>query len=286
MFRKVSSGYKAPIFIENLLLYKLPVRAKHFIEVPDNDVDKESCTPIIIERWNYDAIAPSPSYFSVFWVDFNKNNIGPTVLDLLTHIKDNLDSSLSFKSSCGQGLCGICGVNINGKNCLSCTAPTTPGKQMTIAAMTASIPTRDLVCEQSSFLQALKKSEPWLKTSKNNSAPQSENLQTPSQRAKYEPALDCNLCTCCNQSCPTYWWSKNFVYGPAILTQIYRWLSDSRDEGRKSRLKDLSKNLQASSCNMVGACKSSCPLGINPKAMIESLQSQVRDFEAEIKDWE
>ena len=47
---------------------------------------------------------------------FSVNQSGPMVLDALIYIKNNLDSSLTFRRSCREGICGSCAMNINGKN--------------------------------------------------------------------------------------------------------------------------------------------------------------------------
>src|SRR5688500_14019830 len=43
-----------------------------------------------------------------------------TVLDGLNHVKDELDASLSFRWSCRMGICGSCGMNVNGEPRLTC----------------------------------------------------------------------------------------------------------------------------------------------------------------------
>lgn len=45
-----------------------------------------------------------------------------TVMDVLDHIYENLDPSLSYykHSTCNQGICGRCLVKLNGKPVLSC----------------------------------------------------------------------------------------------------------------------------------------------------------------------
>ena len=42
------------------------------------------------------------------------------VLDGLNYIKDRLDGSLSFRWSCRMGICGSCGMNIQGEPKLTC----------------------------------------------------------------------------------------------------------------------------------------------------------------------
>src|SRR5258708_32678050 len=51
---------------------------------------------------------------------------GPMVLDALIQIKASVDSSLTFRRSCREGICGSCAMNINGLNGLACTTPLAP----------------------------------------------------------------------------------------------------------------------------------------------------------------
>ncbi|RLI17061.1 succinate dehydrogenase, partial [Candidatus Bathyarchaeota archaeon] len=51
-------------------------------------------------------------YISTYKVPIRK---GTTLLDAFNYIKDNLDETLTFRHSCRMGICGSCGVNVNGK---------------------------------------------------------------------------------------------------------------------------------------------------------------------------
>ena len=68
-------------------------------------------------------------------------------MDALLYIRKTIDSSLSFRVSCRQGICGICAVNVNGVNCLACAAPVTPGTQMIIKQLTGFFSFRDLMID-------------------------------------------------------------------------------------------------------------------------------------------
>ena len=53
--------------------------------------------------------------------EVDMNDCAPMVLDALIHIKDRVDSTLAFRRSCREGICGSCAMNINGVNTLACT---------------------------------------------------------------------------------------------------------------------------------------------------------------------
>ncbi len=44
------------------------------------------------------------------------------VLDALNHIKDQVDGTLSYRWSCRMGVCGSCGMMVNGEPKLTCAA--------------------------------------------------------------------------------------------------------------------------------------------------------------------
>ncbi|MGH6997904.1 MAG: 2Fe-2S iron-sulfur cluster-binding protein, partial [Phenylobacterium sp.] len=53
--------------------------------------------------------------------DVDVDACGPMVLDVLIHIKNEIDPTLAFRRSCREGVCGSCAMNIGGRNTLACT---------------------------------------------------------------------------------------------------------------------------------------------------------------------
>src|ERR1700719_3031069 len=53
--------------------------------------------------------------------ELDSTSCGAMVLDALIQIKAGIDSTLTFRRSCREGICGSCAMNINGVNCLACT---------------------------------------------------------------------------------------------------------------------------------------------------------------------
>lgn len=285
--RLFGSHFVVPKVNENFFFHKSIDRTLDIVENPESNVDKEICTPIVIHRIVYETLLPMSFYYQIFWVNMQDPLLktGPTVLNLLDYIKNNLDSSLSYRKSCGTGLCGICAINVNGVNCLSCTAPVTPGTQMVIRQLNSYAPISDLIVNLDKIYNVYRESKPWLVTRK---VPENgkENLQSPEDRKKLDGSIECTLCGCCNSSCPTYWWSKKeFYLGPAMLLQAYRWINDSRDEDREKRLETLLVNKQTDICSDVGACKAACPIGLDPQRAIEKLRPEVAELGSRFGEW-
>src|SRR5690606_32483016 len=55
--------------------------------------------------------------------EVDMSTCGPMVLDALIKIKNEMDSTLTFRRSCREGICGSCSMNIDGTNTLACLKP-------------------------------------------------------------------------------------------------------------------------------------------------------------------
>jgi succinate dehydrogenase / fumarate reductase, iron-sulfur subunit len=54
-------------------------------------------------------------------IEVDLDACGPMVLDALIKIKNEIDTTLTFRRSCREGVCGSCAMNIDGTNWLACT---------------------------------------------------------------------------------------------------------------------------------------------------------------------
>jgi succinate dehydrogenase / fumarate reductase iron-sulfur subunit len=221
------------------------------------------------EVYRWDPESGLNPRIDVFELDLDK--CGAMVLDAILKIKNEIDSSLTFRRSCREGVCGSCAMNINGKNSLACTKA--------IADYTGTIKifplphlkvVKDLVPDMTHFYKQYESIKPWIQNT--TPAPEhSERLQSPEQRAKLDGLYDCVLCACCSTSCPSYWWNSDRYLGPAVLLQAYRWLADSRDENTQARLDELEDPFKLYRCHTIMNCTDTCPKGLNPaKAIAET----------------
>src|SRR5689334_5217095 len=69
-----------------------------------------------IYRWNPDG-GGNPRV-DTYAIDLD--SCGPMVLDALIKIKNEIDTTLTFRRSCREGICGSCAMNIDGTNTLAC----------------------------------------------------------------------------------------------------------------------------------------------------------------------
>ncbi|MFZ8864634.1 MAG: succinate dehydrogenase iron-sulfur subunit [Rickettsiales bacterium] len=202
--------------------------------------------------------------------ELDLDDCGPMVLDAIIKIKNEIDTGLTFRRSCREGICGSCSMNIDGTNTLACLKPISEIKgDVKIYPLPHMEVVKDLVPDLTNFYAQLTSIKPWLQAS---SAPSnSERLQTPADREKLDGFYECVLCACCSTACPSYWWNGDKYLGPAILLQAYRFIVDSRDEATGERLDALDDSFKLYRCHTIMNCTRTCPKGLNPaKAIAET----------------
>ena len=209
--------------------------------------------------------------------DVDVDACGPMVLDVLIHIKNNVDTTLAFRRSCREGVCGSCAMNIGGRNTLACTHGHADehGKECTIAPLPSMPVVKDLIPDLTMFYAQYASIEPWLHTT--SPEPQKEWRQSPEDREKLDGLYECILCACCTTSCPSYWWNGEKYLGPATLLHAYRWLIDSRDEATGDRLDALEDPFKLYRCHTIMNCAQVCPKGLNPAKAIAEVKKMLVD---------
>ena len=192
------------------------------------------------------------------------------VLDALNYIKDNVDGSLSFRWSCRMGVCGSCGMMVNGTPRLTCAAFLSeylPGPILVEPLRFFPI-MRDLVVNVDDFMQKLKKVKPWILRDEGKPLSEGEYLQTPQQLDTFKQFSMCINCMLCYAACPVYGLEPSFI-GPAAIALAQRYNRDSRDEGAQERLEICSEVDGIWQCTFVGECTKACPKGVDPAGAIQ-----------------
>src|SRR5215471_10979057 len=224
-------------------------------------------TEFRIYRWNPDD-GMNPR-IDTYFVD--RDDCGPMVLDALIWIKSKIDSTLTFRRSCREGVCGSCAMNIDGMNTLACTrAMDEIEGPVRIYPLPHLLVIKDLVPDLTLFYSQHASIGPWLKT--DTATPEREWKQTHQDREKLDGLYECILCACCSTACPSYWWSAERYLGPAVLLQAYRWINDSRDEARGDRLDELEDPFRLYRCHTILNCAQTCPKGLNPAKAIAEIK--------------
>jgi succinate dehydrogenase / fumarate reductase iron-sulfur subunit len=219
--------------------------------------------------YRYDPEGGANPRLDSFEIDLDDR--GPMVLDALIKIKSEVDSGLTFRRSCREGVCGSCAMNIHGRNTLACTCASedVPG-DVTIYPLPHMAVIKDLVTDFTQFWAQYELIRPWLQA--DTPAPQHERGQSVPERARLDGLWECILCACCSTSCPSYWWNSERFLGPAALLQSYRWLADSRDEHADERLDALEDPFRLYRCHTIMNCTNTCPKGLNPAKAIGQIK--------------
>jgi succinate dehydrogenase / fumarate reductase, iron-sulfur subunit len=229
-----------------------------------------------IYRWNSDD-GQNPR-LDTYEIDLD--TCGPMVLDVLIKIKNEVDSTLTFRRSCREGICGSCAMNIDGTNTLACLKPIEEVRgEVKIYPLPHLPVVKDLVPDLTHAYAQYASVKPWLQS---DTPPPSdtERRQSIEARDRLDGLWECILCFCCTTSCPSYWWNGDKYLGPAALLQSYRWIADSRDEKTDDRLDDLEDPFRLYRCHTIMNCARTCPKGLNPAEAIGEIKKKMVERKA------
>lgn len=207
------------------------------------------------------------------WEDFTLA-LYPTdrVLTALERIKGEQDGTLTFRRSCGHGICGSDAMRINGVNRLACKTLVKDldiRRPITIEAIKGLPMEKDLVVDMEPFFAAYRQVLPFLIPEGHE--PSKERLQSIEDRAIYDDTTKCILCACCTTSCPVYWTNDQY-FGPAAIVAAHRFIFDSRDAGAEQRLEVLNDKEGVWRCRTTFNCNDACPRGIEITKAIQQVK--------------
>jgi fumarate reductase iron-sulfur subunit len=202
------------------------------------------------------------------------------VLDALNYIKNYVDGSLTFRWSCRMGICGSCGMTVNGTPTLTCAAFLNRyyPRSASVEPLANFPIVRDLVIDMSDFMRKLSAIKPWIIRDQEKPVSEGTYLQTPAQLEEYHQYSACINCMLCYAACPVYAMEPEFL-GPAAIALGRRYNLDSRDQGTMQRLPVIGATDGIWDCTFVGECSVVCPKNVDPAKAIQ--QSKV----ATTTDW-
>ena len=265
-------------------LKRFPI-PRNFGVTPESRIEKGRTLPIpagakrvkAFEIYRYDPDSGANPRLDTFHVDLD--DCGPMVLDALFWIKNKVDSTLTFRRSCREGVCGSCAMNLDGTNWLACTRFISDmGTKAAIYPLANMRVVKDLVPDLTHVFSQYAAIEPWLRSK--SPEPEKERLQSPAERSQLDGYYECILCFCCTSGCPSHWWNGNRFLGPAVLLQAWRWLTDSRDEAKGERLDALEDPFRLYRCHTILNCTRTCPKGLNPGKAIAEIKKAIGERES------
>ncbi|MDN3522530.1 succinate dehydrogenase iron-sulfur subunit [Halomonas ramblicola] len=226
-----------------------------------------------VSIYRYNPETDSAPYMQEFQVDTQGRDL--MVLNVLELIKEG-DSTMAYRRSCREGVCGSDGMNMNGKNGLACITPLSEvvkNGKLTLRPLPGLPVIRDLVVDMGLFYKQYERIQPYLQN--DEPAPAIERLQSPEDRDKLDGLYECILCACCSTACPSFWWNPDKFVGPAGLLQAYRFLADSRDTATRERLSELEDPFSVFRCRGIMNCVAVCPKGLNPTRAIGKIREML-----------
>ena len=156
---------------------------------------------------------------------------GMTLFIALNEIRDTQDPSLQFDFVCRAGICGSCGMLINGRPGLACRTLTgNLGSEITLAPLPVFELIGDLSVNTGKWMRAMsERLESWLHM-------QQEELDLRRMEQRMDPDLAeqiyeldrCIECGCCVAGCGTLRMRSDFV-GAVGLNRLARFRLDPRD---------------------------------------------------------
>ena len=221
-----------------------------------------------LEIYRYDPEGGGPPRMQPYEVAARP---GMMLRDALLEVKA-ADETLAFRHSCGEGVCGSDGVNVNGRNRLACITPVAELREpIQVRPLPGRPVIRDLVVDMSGFYAHYRAVEPYLQHQ--DPLPEQEIRQSPAERARLDGLYECILCGCCSTACPSFWWNPERFRGPQALLAAWRFLADSRDQATDARLEALEGPYRLFRCHSIMNCVDACPKGLNPTAAIAHIKA-------------
>ena len=206
--------------------------------------------------------------FQTYDVPYNKEWV---ILDALNYVKDQLDGTLTFRWSCRMGVCGSCGMMVNGTPTLTCAVPLSDyvsSEPIRIEPLQFFPIIRDLVVDMNSFLGKLSSVKPWIIRDDEKPPVEGEYRQTPAELDVYKQFSMCINCMLCYSACPVVGLEPEFT-GPAAIALAQRYNLDSRDQGAAERMAVLNEHEGMWGCTFVGECTTVCPKNVDPAGAIQ-----------------
>lgn len=222
--------------------------------------------------YRFDPEKDKKPYMQDFKLDVSKIR-GKMLLNAIEAIREK-HPDIGLRRSCGEGVCGSDGMNINGRNGLACITQLKNLPDRVVLRPLPGFPViRDLIVDMEQFYTQYKKIKPYLQN--NQDPPKEERLQSIEDRAKLDGLYECILCACCSAACPSYWWNPDKFIGPAGLLGAYRFIADSRDTSTKDRLEALKDPYSAFRCRTIMDCAEVCPKHLNPTKAISKIRREM-----------
>ncbi len=257
----------------------LDIRQKEGVVSHDHDIDNRTSKNVKIVEVRLNRFNPSTKMLEEHTYKVRVDRYY-SVLDTIIDIKRKQDPTIAVRYSCRMGICGSCGMEVNGKPVLACETNVfknmDDGGNISVGPMQGHPLLKDLVTDFDDFFSRHSSVLPHLyrKDEVEKYAAKQEYRQTREDLVKFLPFSYCIMCGLCLDACPVVNVNPVFI-GPQALSQVQRYHSDSRDELGDRRLEMVDKLTHVWDCEFAGACSVACPKGVDPAYTIQLLKTQL-----------
>ena len=212
--------------------------------------------------------------FSTYEVDTEPSD---RILDCLNRIKWYQDGSLSYRMSCGHGVCGSDAMKINGKCGLACQKliKEYDSPVITLEPLPSFKVVKDLIVDIKPFLERVSLIRPYLISA--SPPPEKERLQHKEDNKKINEVIRCILCACCTASCPVGNENEKYL-GPATFVWAFKYIFDSRDDATLERLKQIDDPDGVHGCVNHFECTRACPKEIKVTKSINRIKKDIQEY--------
>jgi succinate dehydrogenase / fumarate reductase, iron-sulfur subunit len=245
---------------------------------------RESDDDVVIKVFRYDPEVEGKQEprFDDFRVPMEK---GTSVLDALMFARDHYDSSLTFRHSCRQAICGSDAFFINGRQKLGCkTQLSDLETPIRIEPLPHQEVVKDLVVEMEHFYEQMHSVEPYFQTNDLPPGELEEQRQSRENREKVKMSTRCIWCAACMSSCNIAAGDEMYL-GPAAINKAYRFAMDEREgeEMKEHRMRVLEQEHGVWRCQTQFSCTEVCPKEI---PLTEHIQEVKREaVKRNLKFW-
>jgi len=249
-------------------------RAEERQQRVEEELDEaEETVRIKVFRYDPEIEGKEEPRFDTFAVPFYK---GMTVLDALIYARDHYDSSLTFRHSCQQAVCGSDAFFVNGSQRLGCkTQLADLDDPVRIEPLPHQDVVKDLVVDMEHFYEQMHAVEPFFDPDDLPEGDREEQRQSPENREKVKLSTRCIWCGACMSSCNIAAGDNEYL-GPAAINKAYRFAMDEREgENRKQeRLRIVEQEHGVWRCQTQFSCTEVCPKDIPLTEHIQELKRE------------
>ncbi|MBP3207045.1 MULTISPECIES: fumarate reductase iron-sulfur subunit [unclassified Campylobacter] len=187
---------------------------------------------------------------------------GMTLFIALSVIREKFDPDLRFDFVCRAGICGSCGMVVNGVPKLACRTLTKdyPDGVIELMPLPAFKLLKDLSVDTGNWMNAMsKRVESWIHTSKETDISKMEEKADPEAIQETFELDRCIECGICVASCGTALMRPDFI-GAVGLNRVARFKVDPLDERTDEDFYELVGDDQGVfGCMSLLGCEDNCP---------------------------